>query len=208
MRVSSLSHHLVDLHEIYQQQVVAEELLDEREGVVYRVGEGCAGKLCCPFPRCSGKLASGWMIRQHSGMYIPWTMTSSRRKGGTRVVRGVGCKSIPSTLHTSIQRSARPGRRGGTSKILLYGQHLLYGSNSSWMGTCWRRSMCFDTSAACSCRTMMMSSSCKASYTWLVGCGQELARCCVRRLRRHELMRNSTRLSCNLSSCTAARCGF
>jgi hypothetical protein len=34
MRASSLRHHLADLHEIYQQQVVAEELLYRREGVV------------------------------------------------------------------------------------------------------------------------------------------------------------------------------
>jgi len=33
MRVSSLGGNLVDLHEIYQQQVVAEELLRRREGV-------------------------------------------------------------------------------------------------------------------------------------------------------------------------------
>ena len=65
MRVSSFSRHLADLHEIYHQQVVAEELLDEQQGVVYRVGEGRAEKMCCPFPRCSGKLASGWMIWRH-----------------------------------------------------------------------------------------------------------------------------------------------
>jgi hypothetical protein len=65
MRVSSLSHHLADLHEIYQQQVVVEELLNERQGVVYHVGEGRAGLLCCPFPHCLGKLANGWMMRRH-----------------------------------------------------------------------------------------------------------------------------------------------
>ncbi len=65
MRASSLSCHLADLQEIYQyqQQVVAEELIDEQQGVVYCVGEGPAGKICCPFPRCSGKLASGWMMQ-------------------------------------------------------------------------------------------------------------------------------------------------
>ena len=63
MRASSLSHHLADLHEIYQQQVVAKELLDKQQGAVYRVGEGYAGTLCRPFP--SGKMASGWMIQRH-----------------------------------------------------------------------------------------------------------------------------------------------
>jgi hypothetical protein len=35
MQVSSLGGHYADQHEIYQQQVVADELLDGREGVVY-----------------------------------------------------------------------------------------------------------------------------------------------------------------------------
>jgi hypothetical protein len=34
MRAGSLGCHLADLHEIYQGQVVAEELLDRHEGVV------------------------------------------------------------------------------------------------------------------------------------------------------------------------------
>jgi len=61
MRVSSLGCHLVDQHEIYQMQVVAEELLDRREGVVYKIPLGF-GKLKCPFPLCKGELASGWMM--------------------------------------------------------------------------------------------------------------------------------------------------
>jgi uncharacterized C2H2 Zn-finger protein len=64
MRASSLGCHLADQHEIYQQQVVAKELLDGREGVVYEVPLGC-GKLKCPFPLCKGELASGWMMRRH-----------------------------------------------------------------------------------------------------------------------------------------------
>jgi len=42
--------------------VVAEELLDRREGVAYVVPSSC-GKLTCPFPLCTGELASGWMMR-------------------------------------------------------------------------------------------------------------------------------------------------
>jgi hypothetical protein len=61
MRASSLGCHLVDQHEIYQMQVVAKELLDRREGVVYEIPL-CFGKLKCPFPLCKGELASGWMM--------------------------------------------------------------------------------------------------------------------------------------------------
>ena len=64
MRASSLSCHLADHHEIYQQQVVAEELLKGREGVTYKVAPRC-GKLRYPFPLCKGELANGWMMRRH-----------------------------------------------------------------------------------------------------------------------------------------------
>ncbi len=49
MRAGSLGRHLADLHKIYLGQVVAEELLNWREGVVYKVKER-HGKLKCPFP--------------------------------------------------------------------------------------------------------------------------------------------------------------
>ena len=61
MQASSLGCYLADLHKIYQQQVVAEELLEGREGVTYKVALGC-GKLRCPSPLCKGELASGWMM--------------------------------------------------------------------------------------------------------------------------------------------------
>jgi len=64
MRARSLSRHLADQHQIYQQQVVAEELLNRREGAVYRVPLGL-GKLKCPFPLCKGELANGYTMRWH-----------------------------------------------------------------------------------------------------------------------------------------------
>jgi hypothetical protein len=64
MRTSSLGRHLADQHEIYQMHVVADELLNRREGVVYDVPLGC-GKLRCPFPLYRGELASGRMMRRH-----------------------------------------------------------------------------------------------------------------------------------------------
>ncbi len=64
MWASSLGRHLADQHEIYQMQMVAEELLNRREGVVYDIPLGFV-KLKCPFPMCKGELASGWMMRWH-----------------------------------------------------------------------------------------------------------------------------------------------
>ncbi len=80
MRAGSLSHHLADLHKIYQGQVVAEELIDWREGVVYMVKEG-HGKLKCPFPFCMGKLAVGWMMQRHFHDLHPLDYVTVPREG-------------------------------------------------------------------------------------------------------------------------------
>jgi hypothetical protein len=43
-----------DVHDIYQQAVVVEELLKERDRVTYEAEANWAGKLPCPYPRCKG----------------------------------------------------------------------------------------------------------------------------------------------------------
>ncbi len=75
MWVSSLGRHLADQHQIYQMQVVAEELLDRRE-----VPLSC-GKLKCPFPLCTGELASGWMRRQHCRDLHPLDYVMAKKEG-------------------------------------------------------------------------------------------------------------------------------
>jgi hypothetical protein len=80
MRVGSLSHHLADLHEIYQGQVVAEELLNWHGEIIYMVKEG-HGKLKCPFPLCMGELASGWMMRWHFCDLHPLDYVTVPREG-------------------------------------------------------------------------------------------------------------------------------
>ncbi len=66
MKASSLSRHLADVHDIYQQTVVAEELLELRPPVLYTVSKGLhARELPCPYPRCLGRLGKGWRMRRH-----------------------------------------------------------------------------------------------------------------------------------------------
>jgi hypothetical protein len=85
MAASSLRRHLADQHEVYQQVVVAEELLRARAGVTYHVHPELGGGLKCPVPGCAGKLRGGWMLRGHfrdlhpldkvvvsMGGYFPW----------------------------------------------------------------------------------------------------------------------------------------
>ncbi len=65
MAVSSLHRHLADQHEVYQQVVVAEELLGARAGMTYHAHPELGGRLKCPVPGCAGKLRGGWMLRRH-----------------------------------------------------------------------------------------------------------------------------------------------
>jgi hypothetical protein len=66
MNASSLSRHLVDLHEVYQQMVVAEELLDNQAGMSYRATTLANVKISCPYPGwCVGELGSSWILRCH-----------------------------------------------------------------------------------------------------------------------------------------------
>jgi hypothetical protein len=53
-KVLKASRHLADVHDIYQQAVVAEELLEDRPPVLYRVrAELHARALLCPYPGCT-----------------------------------------------------------------------------------------------------------------------------------------------------------
>jgi hypothetical protein len=65
MNASSHSSHLADLHEVYQQTVVVEELLDDQTGVSYMATTLANGKISCPYPGCVGDLGSRWMLRCH-----------------------------------------------------------------------------------------------------------------------------------------------
>ncbi len=66
LQARSLRPHLENAHEIYQQVVVPNDLLQERAGIRYkaeRVGRKMPVK--CPFPRCPGKLSSAYMLCRH-----------------------------------------------------------------------------------------------------------------------------------------------
>ena len=52
MQKSSLSHHLANIHDIYQHTVVVEELLKEQDRETYEVVANWAGKFPYPYPRC------------------------------------------------------------------------------------------------------------------------------------------------------------
>jgi hypothetical protein len=66
LQTRSLRQHLSSTHDIHQQVVVAEALLEERAGVRYRADPGGTKEpIQCPFPGCPGVLNSPHMLRRH-----------------------------------------------------------------------------------------------------------------------------------------------
>ena len=57
--------HLATLHWVYQQTVVAQELLDECASVTLTAEQRPDGKLECPDDGCLGVLKDGWNMRRH-----------------------------------------------------------------------------------------------------------------------------------------------
>ncbi len=65
MQARSLPRHLATLQGVYQQTVVAGELLDDRASVTYTAEQRFDGKLQCPVDGCLGILKDGWNMRRH-----------------------------------------------------------------------------------------------------------------------------------------------
>ncbi len=82
LKASSLGHHLADVHNIYQQTVVAEELLEDQPPVLYTVSpELHAHNLPCPFPGCKGWLQDGWMMWRHFRDVHPMDLVKVPKEG-------------------------------------------------------------------------------------------------------------------------------
>jgi hypothetical protein len=65
LQARSLPRHLATHHRVYQQLVVAEELLERRASVAYRAAQHPDGKLTCPVAGCLGEAKDGWNMRRH-----------------------------------------------------------------------------------------------------------------------------------------------
>jgi len=65
VKATSLRRHLADMHNVYQQTVVVEEMLICRPAETYVVSESSPAGLSCPFYECGGFLKSDWMMRRH-----------------------------------------------------------------------------------------------------------------------------------------------
>ena len=65
MRASSLRRHLADMHNVFQQRVVAKEMLEHHPAQTYDVTNWSLAGFSCPFPGCDGILSGGWMMQRH-----------------------------------------------------------------------------------------------------------------------------------------------
>jgi hypothetical protein len=82
LKASSLGRHLADVHDIYQQAVVAEELLEVCPPVLYTVNEmSHPGALSCSYPGCKGHLRDGWMMRRHFRDVHPLDLVKVPKEG-------------------------------------------------------------------------------------------------------------------------------
>ena len=72
---------LATLHWVYQQTVVAEELLDKCPSVKLTAEQRPDGKLQCPDGGCLGVLKDGWNIRHHFQDIHPWDKVIVKKEG-------------------------------------------------------------------------------------------------------------------------------
>jgi hypothetical protein len=84
MKASSLHRHLVDMHNVYQQIVVAEDMLICRPGETYVVSVTSPAGLSCLFPGCGGFLKDAWMMRRHFRDIHPKDLVKLPKEGKFR----------------------------------------------------------------------------------------------------------------------------
>jgi hypothetical protein len=78
---SSLGRYLVDIYDVYQQMVVAEELLELHPTETYGITNWSPTGLACLLPGCDGILRNEWMMRQHSLDIHPMDLVKVLKEG-------------------------------------------------------------------------------------------------------------------------------
>ena len=82
LKASSLGRHLADIYDIYQQAVVAEELLEVHLPILYMVNEmPYPGALSCLHPGCEGHLWDGWIMWRHFRDVHPLDLVKVLKQG-------------------------------------------------------------------------------------------------------------------------------
>jgi hypothetical protein len=208
MRHSSLGRYLVDVRDIYQQAVVAGDLLEERESNTYVADGSYSGKnFTCPFPGCLGVLNSGWMSNVTSVVSIPRTLSNYNTRVFIPVANSAGCSATRPTRRTSTPRNSVPGPNGGISGTWQFDPPLRFVNSSLFTTKCSCGSMSSSTSGVFFPKTMMMSRQFVRRFAKPVPPKRESAMYSEHRRPPHESAPSSMWQWSNRCSSTAARRG-
>jgi hypothetical protein len=110
LKASSLGCHLADVHDIYQQAVVAEGLLEVRPPVLYMVNEmSYPGALSCPYPGCEGHLQDGWMMRRHFWDVHPLDLVKVPKEGRFNRCKRCGMQEHPAYPQHRLSKECQIG---------------------------------------------------------------------------------------------------
>jgi len=199
LQARSLRSHLESTHDIYQQVVVPNNLLEERAGIRYeaeRVGRKTPIK--CPFPGCPGKHSSACMVHRHFRDLHP--KLRSYGKDTTHDVSGARCSVIQNTPDKSTRRCVRQGQSGEHRGTRPSRWPWPSDSYSTSKGKCLRKLSRSDTLDESSPRMTTMPGQCGVRLRRLGGYGHEWGKFSRRTTLRRKSAPSSTRQLCSRSS--------
>ncbi len=136
LKASSLGHHLADVHDIYQQALVAEELLEDQPPVLYTVcAELHTQALPCPYPGCIGQLRDGWMMGKHFRNVHPMDLVKVPKEGrfdrcercGMQVHPLYPCHPLSNKCQVGVERQ-RQREAAVTAALALCQQFTIHGN--------------------------------------------------------------------------------
>jgi hypothetical protein len=141
LKASSLGHHLADVHDIYQQAVVAKELLEDQPPVLYMVRtELHTRALPCPYPGCTGRLRDGWMMRQHFRDIHPMDLVKVPKEGRFNRCKQCGMQVHPLYLRHWLPKECQVGverwrqrEAAVTAALALRQQFTIHGDVLEWV---------------------------------------------------------------------------
>jgi hypothetical protein len=138
LKASSLGNHLADVHDIYQQAVVAKALLEVRPPVTYTVSMALHDRaLSHLYLGCEGHLRDGWMMGRHCWDVHLMDSVKVLRRASLTMANDAECRYILCTPNTGIPRNAKSEWSGNISKRRGYRRHWLSASSSWYVAICW-----------------------------------------------------------------------
>jgi hypothetical protein len=110
MKTGSLGCHLADVHDIYQQTVVTEDLLEDRPPTTYKASMGLHSRdLPCHFLGSEGQLRDGWMVQRHFRDVHPLDLVVVPKEGKYDQCEQCGMQVNPLYPHHRFSKECQVG---------------------------------------------------------------------------------------------------